>query len=489
MRPRSLVAIARVVGGELRVPAGADASAQVGGVSIDSRAVAPGELFVALAGDRVDGHDFVLDAMGAGAKAALVATDRAVPETVPLIRVPDPARALLDLAADERARSSADVVAITGSTGKTCTKDFAAAVLATRLRVVRSPASFNNEIGLPLTVLSAPAGTEALVLEMGARGRGHVKLLCDVARPGIGVVTNVGVAHMELFGTAEAIRDAKAELPESLPATGTAVLNADDPTVRAYAQRTVAHVLLFGASDPATVRAERIEADPRSGRASFVLRTPLGSSPVTLPVAGEHMVPNALAAAAVGHAFGLGPEEIGAGLGSAEMSVGRMEVFETADGVRVIDDAYNANPASMAAALKAARAMASAGRCIAVLGWMAELGPIADDEHARVGELLVRLGIDVLVTVGAQAEPIAAAAEREGVEPDRIVRSSGVEDAVAALTAIVRPGDLVLVKASRAAGLERIARIVAGQDDDAPAGASGAARVGAFGTGHGGSGA
>ena len=410
-------------------------------------------------------------------------SDRTVPDTVPLVLVADPARALLDLAADERAGSSAAVVAITGSTGKTCTKDFAAAVLATRLRVVRSPASFNNEIGLPLTVLSAPGDTQVLVLEMGASGLGHVKLLCDVARPDVGVVTNVGVAHMELFGSAEAIRDAKAELPEALPANGTAVLNSDDPTVHAYERRTPAHVLLFGTSDPALVRADRIVADPRSGRASFVLGTPLGACPVTLPVAGEHMVPNALAAAAVGHAFGLGPEEIAGGLGSAEMSTGRMEVLETADGVRVIDDAYNANPTSMAAALKTARAMAGPGRCIAVLGWMAELGPIAEDEHARVGELLVRLGIDVLITVGAQAEPIAAAAEREGVEPDRIVRCSDVDGAVAALTSIVRTGDLVLVKASRAAGLERIARIVAGADDDAPGGAAqvGAAQVGAAG--------
>jgi UDP-N-acetylmuramoyl-tripeptide--D-alanyl-D-alanine ligase len=464
MRARTLATVAGVVGGALELPAGADAARQVQGVSIDSRTLARGELFFALAGDRADGHDFVGDAARAGAAASVVASDRAIASAVPLIRVADPARALLDLATDERTGAEAAAVGITGSTGKTCTKDFAASVLATRLRVVRSPASFNNEIGLPLTVLDAPEDAEVLVLEMGARGRGHVKLLCDVARPRVGVVTNVGVAHMELFGSAEAIRDAKAELPEALPADGVAVLNADDPIVRAYAERTAARVLLFGASGVGDVRAERVATDGRSGHASFVLRTPLGEHPITLPVAGEHMVANALAAAAVGHAFGLGPDAIVDGLSSARMSSGRMQVFETADGVRVIDDAYNANPTSMAAALKAARTMAGDGRCIAVLGGMAELGPIAAGEHARVGELLVRLGIDRLIAVGVEAEPIAVAAEREGIEPERIVRCSDVEVAVDALASIVRPGDLVLIKASRAAGLDRIARAISGDD-------------------------
>jgi UDP-N-acetylmuramoyl-tripeptide--D-alanyl-D-alanine ligase len=364
-----------------------------------------------------------------------------------LILVDDPGHGLLDLAASERTGMDAAVVGITGSSGKTCTKDFTTAVLGTRLRTVGSPASFNNEIGLPLTVLSAAEDTEALVLEMGARGLGHIKLLCEIARPRIGVVTNVGVAHMELFGSAGAIADAKAELPESLPAEGTAVLNADDPIVAAYDTRTRAAVLRFGVSADAHIRALDIAIDPRSGRASFVLRTPGGDAAVTLPVAGAHMVPNALAAAAVGHALGVSPALIASGLGGARVSGGRMEVFETAGGVRVIDDAYNANPASMAAALRTARSMAGDGRCVVVLGGMAELGPIAGEEHERVGELLVRLGIDRLVAVGEDAEAIATAAEREGLEPDRIVRSGSVDEAIAVLKGVTRRGDLVLVKA------------------------------------------
>lgn len=283
MRPRSLAEVASAVGGTIARPedggeparrTGSSGSTSVRGVAIDSRRVKEGDLFVALRGEHTDGHDFVVDAFAAGAAAAMVAAGRdlggpgaaAGPVGGPLIRVRDPGRGLLDLAASERDGLDAVVIGITGSTGKTCTKDFTASALGTVLRTVGSPASFNNEIGLPLTVLSAAENTQALVLEMGARGLGHIRLLCEVARPRIGVVTNVGVAHMELFGTAGAIEDAKAELPESLPADGTAVLNADDPVVAAYARRTGAAVLRFGLAADADVRALDVAMDPRSGR-------------------------------------------------------------------------------------------------------------------------------------------------------------------------------------------------------------------------------
>jgi UDP-N-acetylmuramoyl-tripeptide--D-alanyl-D-alanine ligase len=322
---------------------------------------------------------------------------------------------------------------------------------------VASEASFNNEVGLPLTLLSTEGTTEAVVCEMGSRGLGHIRLLCDVARPRIGVVTNVGVAHMELFGSPEVLRDAKAELPESLPANGTAVLNADDRVVRTYAERTPASTLLFGTSPEADIRAAAVSIERHTGMASFDLVTPSGRAPVALVVPGEHMVSNALAAAGVGHALGLSVEEIASGLSKARVTGGRMEVFETADGIRVINDAYNANPASMAAALRSARWMAGDGRCIAVLGTMAELGAISAEEHDRVGELLARLHVDFLIAVGKEARLTALGAEREGVEPERIVLCDDVLQAVEAVRRIAATGDLVLVKASRAARLERVA--------------------------------
>jgi UDP-N-acetylmuramoyl-tripeptide--D-alanyl-D-alanine ligase len=366
---------------------------------------------------------------------------------------------------------TATVVGITGSTGKTCTKDLTAAVLGRRLRVVASPASFNNEIGLPLTILSAARDTEAVVCEMGARGRGHIRMLCRVSRPDIGVVTNVGVAHMELFGSPEALREAKAELPESLEPNGTAVLNGDDPVVRTYTRRTRGRVVLFGRGSDADVRAERVTMDPRTGRASFRLVSPAGVARVTLPVPGEHIVPDALAAAAVGLALEVPIEDIAAGLAGARITGGRMEVLETPDGLRVVNDAYNANPASMAAALKAASWMAGSERCIAVLGPMAELGPVSTAEHDRVGRLLARLRIDVLVTVGTEARLIASGAEREGVEPERIVRCDDVSQAVAAVRSLATAGDLILVKASRVARLERVAEALANTRAEAAAGA------------------
>ena len=464
MRTRTLAEIAAAVAGTLRGPGGPVVAV---GVSVDSRRVAAGDLFVALAGEHGDGHAFVHRALESGAAGALVERDRPVDgDRSRLIDVPDTGRALLELARDERDGLEATVVGITGSTGKTCTKDFAAAVLSRRLRVVASPASFNNEVGLPLTILSAGPDTEAVVCEMGTRGPGHIRLLCEVSRPRIGVVTNVGVAHMELFGSPEVLRAAKAELPEALPEDGAAVLNADDAVVRSYASRTPARPVLYGLRSPAEVRAERVDVDRRSGLARFRLATPGGAADVVLPVPGEHMVPNALAAAAVGWFLGLDPSEIAEGLTRASMSAGRMQVFESREGIRVIDDAYNANPASMAAALKAARWMAGDGRVIAVLGHMAELGPIAAEEHERVGELLARLGIDAVVTVGPEARLIAVGAEREGVEPERIHRAQDGEAAVAIVRSIARPGDLVLVKASRVARLERVAGALRGEDAD-----------------------
>lgn len=454
MRPRTLEEIASAVNGTVRGVPGPGVTVAL--VIVDSRQASPGAMFVALPGESVDGHAFVQAALARGVAAALVRKGWEGPG--PVVEVDDPATGLLDLARSEREVLGATVVGITGSTGKTSTKDLTAAVLSARYSVAASPASFNNEVGLPLTILSATEDTGALVCEMGSRGPGHIRLLCEVARPRVGVVTNVGVAHMELFGSREVLRDAKAELPESLPADGIAVLNADDAVVSSYAERTPAEtIVLFGTSDEAQIRARDVSVSPDTGAARFELLTPSGSAPVELTVPGEHMVSNALAAAAVGWSVGIAADDAANALRLATVTPGRMQVIRVG-GIRLVDDSYNANPTSTAAALKAARWMARDSRCIAVLGHMAELGPIADEEHERVGELVARLGIDELVVVGPEARRIAIAAEREGVEPDRIHPSGDVPEAVEIVSGLVRPGDLVLVKASRVARLERLVR-------------------------------
>jgi len=446
---RPLSEIAAAVRGTLRGP-----DAVVSAVRIDSRTVGPGNLFVAIAGERVDGHDFVADAFERGAVAAVVHRPE-IAGTV--IEVPDTGRALSDLAADERGRMrDARVVGITGSNGKTSAKDLAAAVVGTRLRTHASPASFNNEIGLPLTLLGAAPGVEVVVAEMGARREGDVRLLCDVARPDAVVVTNVGVAHMGIFGSWDAIVRAGAEAVEWLGVDGTAILNADDPTVRSYADGSDAHVITFGVDPGADVRAEDVELGA-DARATFTLHSAGEGEPVALAVPGEHMVSNALAAAAVGRWAGLTVAECAAALKGAGVARWRMETFTGPSGIVVVNDAYNANPESMAAALKAARWIAEGTRLAAVLGHMAELGPIAFEEHERLGELVVRIGVERLVTVGDEARAIARAAIREGQLPEDVATYDDPMDAADDVRRWANPGDVVLVKGSRVAGLERAA--------------------------------
>jgi len=481
VRPRTILDVARATRGRVLwrgvLPDPEAGAAPITGAAIDSREVRPGDLFVALPGDRGDGHEFLRDAFARGAAAAIVSGPRAARALEegagPLVAVEDPGRALLSLAGDERDALGATVVGVTGSSGKTCTKDLTAAVLTTRFRTVWSQASFNNEIGLPLTILAAAAETEAVVCEMGARGPGHIRLLCEVARPRIGVVTNVGLAHIGLFGSPEAIGEAKAELPEALPADGTAVLNADDPVVSSYASRTPARALRFGLGPDADVRAGSVKLQPGTGRARFTLVTPSGTAEVALTVPGQHMVANALAAAAVGHAMGLTPDGIAEGLAAAEVSGGRMDVFVAPGGFRVIDDAYNANPASMAAALRAARTVAGGGRLVAVLGEMAELGGIAAQEHARVGALVASLGVHRLLAVGEAAGTIADGALDAGLPSDRVERCGDAAAALRSVTARAREGDVVLVKASRVAGLDRLAAALRPPGERTTAGASG----------------
>lgn len=449
MIARSLSTIAREVGGRLVGP-----DAEITHVVTDSRLAGPGALFVALAGERTEGVRFVGDALARGATGVLVPEGIAVPGSG--IVVASTGEALLKLAAAERTYSSATVVGITGANGKTSTKDMAAVVLSRKFRTHASPGSFNNEIGLPMTILGADPLTEVVVAELGARRKGDVTLLSEVAKPTIAVVTNVGVAHIEVFGSWEAIVEASAEPVEAVRPEGWVVLNADDPVVAGYRSRTAAQVVTFGVHVEADVRAEQVVVGPE-GTASFTLVVGEERVRVDLQVAGEHMVPNALAAAAVGRILGVPIEASAEALGEAAVSRWRMETFATPEGVRVINDAYNANPESMAAALKAARMMAAHGRLIAVLGHMAELGPISLDEHERLGELLVRVGVDLLITVGEQARMILRAAVREGQLPEDAVDVDSPEDALDALRSWLRPGDVVFIKGSRVVGLERLA--------------------------------
>lgn len=449
MKPRRMSDVARAVDGLFL---GSDV--EVSSVATDSREVGPGDLFVALPGERTDGGRFVPEAFERGAAGVLVRDSLTVDG--PAICVRSTNEALLRLAADERRRMGAAIVGITGANGKTSTKDMTAAVLATRLRTHASPQSFNNEVGLPVTLLNAPGDAEAVVAELGARRAGDVTLLCRVARPHVVVVTNVGVAHLEIFGSWEAIVEASAEPVDALDADGLAVLNADDAVVAGYVERCKGGVRTFGRSASADVRAEEVRLDA-DGRAAFALVHGDERVAVQLAVPGEHMVSNALAAAGVGIGLGIPLAEAAAALGRANVSHWRMETFTTPAGVRVVNDAYNANPESVAAALKAARWMAGEGHLIAVLGTMAELGPISAQEHERVGELAARLRVDRLITVGSSARPIADAGVREGVEPENVAAYDSPDDALEDVRRTAGAGDVVLVKGSRVAGLERLA--------------------------------
>jgi UDP-N-acetylmuramoyl-tripeptide--D-alanyl-D-alanine ligase len=452
MIPMTLAEVAMAVDGRLDAASGEETV--TGTVEFDSREIGAGGLFVALAGERSDGHDFAGAAHAAGAAGVLASRQVGVPAVL----VPDVLTALGRLAGHVvRRLPETTVIALTGSSGKTTTKDLLASVLSAHApggsSVVAPPGSFNNELGHPWTVLRAGKDTRYLVLELAARGLGHIAAQCAVAPPRIGLVLNVGSAHLGEFGSAEAIAVAKGELVEALPPAadgGVAVLNADDPQVAAMAQRTRARVVTFGRGPAARVRARDVVLDGH-GRARFQLVTPEGPAPVRLNVVGEHQVYNALAVAAATLELGLGPDRVASALSDARnASRWRMEVTDRPDGVTVINDAYNANPESMRAALSALSAIGGpARRRWAVLGPMAELGSISEAAHAEVGALAVTFGVQRLVSVGT-------AGYQAGYGKDSMLVPD-VSAALDLLRAQLRPDDVVLVKASRAAGLERVA--------------------------------
>lgn len=507
MIPLSLAEVASIVGGHLNTHADPDAMVSAS-VEFDSRKLTKGSLFVAIPGERVDGHDFAEAAIAAGAVGVLAARE----VEVPAVMVPKAAaqntnayalahdtdgaaaaviQAMSKLAREVVLRTGVKVVGVTGSAGKTSTKDMLASVLGSAGETVAPPGSFNNEIGHPYTALRVEEHTKYLVAELSARGLGHVAHLAHVAPPQVGVVLNVGSAHLGEFGSREVISQAKGELVEALPKDGTAVLNADDPFVVGMRGRTQAKVLTFGHQAPdADVRALEVRMGDNAC-AEFVLQFPDASQHlVQLKVAGMHQVSNALAAAAAGWALGLDPAQIAKALSQHKAaSAHRMAVQEIA-GVKLIDDAYNANPESMRAGLEAARAAAGSGRVVAVLGPMGELGPDADQQHAQVGLSLAAIGVEVLIAVGAPAIAEGARqanatgmhnqAQATGTHnvPVKTPATAGVgrvekhvsvevieipaqargdesvnEQAARAARAVLRPGDVVFAKASNAAKL------------------------------------
>jgi UDP-N-acetylmuramoyl-tripeptide--D-alanyl-D-alanine ligase len=422
--------IAAAVGGTL---VGVDV--EIDGAAIDSRILVPGQLFVPVRGER-DGHEFLASAVASGAGAVL--TSQGAFEGAPSIEVADVEAAFSALGALARDRLPDRVVGITGSVGKTSAKDLAAAILSRQLVVTASEKSFNNELGVPLTLVNAVSDTQIAVIEMGSRGVGHIDDLCAIARPTIAVVTAVELAHSEFMGGLDDIARAKGELIEALPGSGVAILNADNTHVAAMASRTSARTLFFGIGS-GDVRAANIVIDDEL-RASFRLETEWGSTDVRLAVRGHHHIGNALAAAAIALVNDIPLEDVAFGLEQGAISPWRMDLQVAPSGARILNDSYNAGPASMAAALRSV-AHLSAVRHLAVLGPMAELGDHSEAAHRDVAALAAELGIR-LIAFGTNAY---------GTEP-----VDSIEGAIIALGEL-GPSDAVLVKGSRIAGLERLA--------------------------------
>lgn len=428
----SLATVAAATGGIVD----GDSTMPVHSISTDSRSLEPGSVFVAIRGELHDGHDFAADAVGAGAVAALV--ERGThSDLVPRIEVDDTTTALRDLAAHRRSELQMPVISITGSTGKTSTKDLLAAAIPGSWASTRS---YNNEIGVPLTVLTTPDDATALVVEVGSRGIGHIKWLMPAIRPSVAVITNLGVVHFETFGSRDAVADGKWELVEGLGVGATAVLPDDEPRLqREHPGPTVT----FGESPKALVRITNLSTDDE-GRPSFDLRSCGRVLSISLAMAGPHNARNAAAALAAATAIGVDPETAATGMSTAVASPWRMDV--TTGRFTVVNDSYNANPTSMEAALRTIAAMP--GRSYAILGEMAELGSVATEEHTRIGLLAADLGLEGVVTVGPDHGLSVAA---DGVNlPDPTAAFSYVLD-------MLQDGDVVLIKGSRSVGLEEIA--------------------------------
>jgi UDP-N-acetylmuramoyl-tripeptide--D-alanyl-D-alanine ligase len=449
METLTLAQIAGFAGGSI---AAGNAETIVSRVSTDSRTLQAGDLFVPLRGENFDGHKFVQQAAERGAVGAMVeeSWSENAPQNFALIRVADTLRGYQTLAANYRAALPLKVIAITGSNGKTSTKDFVAATLARKFRVTKTEGNFNNHVGLPQTILAANREDEIAVWEIGMNHPGEIAALAKLAAPDVAIITNVGIAHIEFMGTREAIAEEKGALAEAVAANGTVILNADDPFTESIAKRTGARIILAGI-DNGSVRATDITQ--HSTGSEFTIFEGAHRCRAQLPVPGIHMVQNAMLAVAAGRVFGLSLEECAVGLASTPLTKARLQIKEI-NGIKFIDDSYNANPDSMKAALRTLVELDSDGRRIAVLGEMGELGAESERGHRDVGEAAAALRIDELIAVGGIGAAIAHAAKKAGLEKSVAVDSS--QEAVELLKGSAVPGDLILIKGSRSARMERV---------------------------------
>jgi UDP-N-acetylmuramoyl-tripeptide--D-alanyl-D-alanine ligase len=464
---REIASARLLTGGDARV-----AKQGIRRLCTDSREIGEGDLFVAIKGERMDGHDFVPAALKKGAVGALVQDDYrlpALPQRPVLLGVPDTLLAYQQLAAHHRNRFQVPVVAVTGSNGKTTTKEMTADVLAQRWPVLRTEGNLNNRIGVPQTLFRLAPRHKAAVIEMGVDQVGQTARLCEIVRPTIGLITNIGPDHLEFFGTMDVSAQAKGELLEFLPPEGSAVLNADDAYFGYLASRARCEVLSFGLSAKAQVRAERLALGSRQGT-QFHLRLPGRGKPqpVSIRVHGLHNILNALAAAAVGHAMGLNPATIAEGLARFRPAAMRSQVL-TVGGIRIINDCYNANPASMKAAIDLLIELGAGGRSVAVLGDMLELGPSAPALHREVGAYLAEKGVAHLIACGPLGKHLADGARAAGMAGERVMHEPDAARAGAALQALAQEGDVVLVKASRGMKMEQAVDMLAGSSRDAAA--------------------
>jgi UDP-N-acetylmuramoyl-tripeptide--D-alanyl-D-alanine ligase len=448
MDPTKVETLTRWAGGTLLA---GDPEATVTVIGTDTRALQAADLFLALRGPNFDGHTFVSEAARRGAMGVIVEVPPSeVPPGFIVIHVEDTLAALQRIAAEYRRRLPLQVIAITGSNGKTSTKDLVAAVLGERFRVAKTEGNLNNHIGLPRTILSAGRNDELGVFEIGMNHPGEIAPLAAIAQPNVAVITNIGVAHIEFLGTREAIAQEKGALAEALDPSGTVILNADDDFAQSIAARTKADAVFCGIAR-GDVTASDIRQD--FGGTKFRLHADRRSVEAELPVPGLHMVRNALLAAGTARVFGLTLEECAAGFRKLCLTKGRFEQKLTR-GVHIIDDTYNANPDSMAAALRTLAQMPAAGARIAVLGRMGELGAQSETGHRTVGELAAELGIDCVISVGDEAAMTAEAASRGGVE--KVRKAGSTDEAARLLQEFVKAGDVVLVKGSRSAQMERV---------------------------------
>jgi UDP-N-acetylmuramoyl-tripeptide--D-alanyl-D-alanine ligase len=429
-----------------------ESDGKISRVSTDSRTLQPGDLFVPLRGENFDGHKFIQQAVERGAAGAMVEENwnGSTPADFALVRVPDTLAGYQTLAANYRKSLPLKVIAITGSNGKTSTKDFVAATLAKKFRVTKTEGNFNNHVGLPQTMLAANSEDQIAVWEIGMNHPGEVAALAKLAAPDVAIVTNVGIAHIEFMGSREAIAEEKGALAEAIGESGTVILNADDAFSEEIAKRTRARIILAGIEN-GSVRAGEVSQSATGSE--FTILEGAHRCRAQLPVPGMHMVQNAMLAVAAGRAFGLSLEECAVGLASTPLTKARLQIKEI-NGIQFIDDSYNANPDSMKAALRTLIELDADGRRIAVLGEMGELGEESERGHSEVGEAAAALNVDELIAVGPAGAAIARAAQKAGLEKSIAVDSP--EKAAELLAESTSPGDLILVKGSRSARMERV---------------------------------